>query len=82
MSDSRRDIGDGPVTGDVRDAAGRMPPGVAGRFGLCDTCINAKLIHTTRSSVFLMCQLHKIDDRFPKYPRTPIVECPGYRPPD
>ncbi|HEV7918013.1 MAG TPA: hypothetical protein VGO97_00425 [Solirubrobacterales bacterium] len=38
-----------------------------------------KLIHTTRGSTFLMCQLHKVDDRFPKYPRMPVVSCPGYR---
>ena len=43
----------------------------AGRFGLCDTCVNAKLVRNTRGSVFLMCKLHQADDRFAKYPRAP-----------
>lgn len=57
------------------------PPGEIGRFGLCDTCQNAKLIRNTRGSVFLMCELSKTDERFSKYPPVPIIQCPGYRPP-
>lgn len=52
-----------------------------GRFGLCDTCVNAKLIRNTRGSVFLMCKLHKTDDRFAKYPRAPVLQCPGFKQP-
>jgi hypothetical protein len=29
-----------------------------------------------------MCELSKTDDRFRKYPATPIIECPGYAPTD
>ena len=25
-----------------------------------------------------MCQLSAIDPRFPRYPRLPVVRCPGY----
>lgn len=60
----------------------QRPRGEAGRFGLCDTCQNAKLIRNTRGSVFLMCELSKTDDGYPKYPPVPIVQCQGYRPPD
>lgn len=57
------------------------PRGDVGRFGLCDTCLNARLIRNTRGSVFLMCELSKTDERFPKYPPVPIIRCDGYRPP-
>jgi hypothetical protein len=60
----------------------KRPRGDIGKFGLCDTCTNAKLIRNTRGSVFLLCELSKSDDRFPKYPRAPILECPGYKPPE
>ncbi|MFY9487949.1 MAG: hypothetical protein WAP35_04530 [Solirubrobacterales bacterium] len=60
---------------------GRRPPGAPGRYGLCDTCVNAKLIRNTRGSSFVMCLMHKTDDRFPKYPPVPIVECRGFAEP-
>jgi hypothetical protein len=25
-----------------------------------------------------MCERSKTDERFPKYPRLPVLECPGY----
>ena len=27
-----------------------------------------------------MCLRSKTDERFPKYPRTPVERCPGYEP--
>jgi hypothetical protein len=46
--------------------------------GLCDTCTHQKLVRTTRGSVFSMCLRSRTDARFPKYPRLPVEECPGY----
>jgi hypothetical protein len=47
--------------------------------GLCDTCGHQKLIHNTRGSTFSMCLRSRDEpDRFPKYPRLPVLECPGY----
>ncbi len=60
----------------------QRPRGDVGRFGLCDTCLNAKLIRNTRGSVFVMCELSKVDDGYPKYPPVPIIQCDGYRPPE
>ena len=49
--------------------------------GLCDTCAHQKLIHNTRGSTFSMCQRHRSEpERFPKYPRLPVIACPGYEP--
>jgi hypothetical protein len=52
------------------------------RFGLCDTCTNAKLTPNTRGSVFLLCKLARVDPAFPKYPRVPVLKCAGYKPSD
>jgi hypothetical protein len=47
--------------------------------GLCDTCRHQKLIRTGRGSEFSMCLLSREDPRFAKYPRVPVLSCPGYR---
>lgn len=59
----------------------QRPRGDVGRFGLCDSCVNAKLIRNTRGSVFLMCELSNVDEHYPKYPPVPIIACEGHRPP-
>jgi hypothetical protein len=48
--------------------------------GLCDRCAHQKLIGNTRGSTFSMCERAKTDQRFPKYPRLPVAECPGFEP--
>jgi hypothetical protein len=57
----------------MRDA----PPPPA---GLCSTCRHQKLIRTTRGSAFSMCLRSKDDPRYPKYPRIPVLDCPGWEP--
>jgi hypothetical protein len=47
--------------------------------GLCDSCVHQKVIRTGRGSQFSMCLRSRDEpERFPKYPRIPVVECPGY----
>lgn len=48
--------------------------------GLCESCVNARVIENRRGSRFHMCELSKTDARFPKYPPLPVVACPGYQP--
>jgi hypothetical protein len=48
------------------------------RAGLCDSCRHQKLIRNTRGSTFSMCERSKTDERYPKYPRLPVVECAGW----
>lgn len=55
--------------------------------GLCASCKNMREIISDRGSRFYLCELSKTDSRFPKYPRLPVLNCPGYekrgeRPPD
>jgi hypothetical protein len=51
----------------------RMP------LGLCADCIHARRITSDRGSVFLLCELSKVDSRFEKYPRLPVLSCAGYQ---
>jgi hypothetical protein len=51
--------------------------------GLCDTCTQQKLVHTTRGSTFSMCLRHRTEpERYPKYPPLPVRACPGHEPRD
>lgn len=47
--------------------------------GLCDTCRHQQIVPNTRGSVFSLCRRFKNEpDRFPRYPRLPVTQCPGY----
>jgi hypothetical protein len=50
------------------------------RPGLCEDCTHARRIESDRGSVFFLCQLALTDSRFKKYPRLPVLSCPGYQP--
>ena len=45
---------------------------------LCLSCRNVRKIQNKRGSLFLMCQKHATDKRFPKYPPQPVYRCPAY----
>jgi hypothetical protein len=47
--------------------------------GLCESCLNCKKVASARGAVFRLCMLHERDPgRFGKYPRLPVLACPGY----
>jgi hypothetical protein len=47
--------------------------------GLCDTCVHQRVVKNTRGSTFSLCQRSKTEpERFPRYPRVPVLACPGY----
>jgi hypothetical protein len=46
--------------------------------GLCTRCLHARRIQSDRGSVFYLCELSKVDPRFPKYPKLPVLSCSGY----
>ncbi len=54
------------------------PPDSKPAIGLCLTCRHAAKIESSKGSTFLLCQLSKTDQRFPKYPRLPVLACCGY----
>lgn len=52
-----------------------MPPT---HRGLCDSCMHRQLVPNTRGSVFILCRRSREDPAYPRYPRLPVHECPGY----
>jgi hypothetical protein len=53
------------------------------RAGLCDSCRHQQVVRNTRGSVFSLCQRSRDEpERFPRYPRLPVLSCPGYEPQD
>ena len=48
--------------------------------GLCDTCVHQQVVRNTRGSVFSLCRRSRTDPAYPKYPRLPVLECPGHEP--
>jgi len=48
--------------------------------GLCDACAHQQLVRNTRGSTFSLCRRSRDDPSYPRYPRLPVVDCPGYEP--
>lgn len=48
--------------------------------GLCDSCLHQRLVPNTRGSVFSLCERSKTDPSYPRYPRVPVLSCPGFEP--
>lgn len=46
--------------------------------GLCETCVHQEIVRNTRGSVFHLCARSKFDTAYPRYPRLPVMRCPGY----
>jgi hypothetical protein len=46
--------------------------------GLCDTCRHQRLVPNTRGSEFSLCERSRTDPAYPRYPRLPVLRCPGY----
>jgi hypothetical protein len=47
---------------------------------LCNSCAHQRVVRSGRGSLFSMCLRHRDDPRYPKYPRIPVVSCPGHEP--
>ena len=45
--------------------------------GLCDSCRHQQVVRTKRST-FSLCLRWKDDDRYPRYPRLPVLRCRGH----
>jgi hypothetical protein len=46
--------------------------------GLCDSCSHQQLVRNTRGSTFSLCLRSREDPAYPRYPRLPVLACPGY----
>jgi hypothetical protein len=47
---------------------------------LCDTCKHQQIVRNTRGSSFSLCGRSREDPAYPRYPRLPVLACPGYEP--
>jgi hypothetical protein len=64
-----------PTVGRDGDVAGAAGP----KAGLCDSCRHQQVVRNTRGSVFSLCRRSRTEpDRFPRYPRLPVLRCDGY----
>lgn len=58
-----------------------MTHGGGAQPGLCGSCRHQQVVRNTRGSVFSLCRRSRDEpDRFPRYPRLPVLSCPGYEP--
>jgi propionyl-CoA synthetase len=48
--------------------------------GLCADCQYAKLTETRRGPAYLRCTRAEWDATLPRYPRLPVLKCPGFEP--
>lgn len=48
--------------------------------GLCDECRHQRLVPNSRGSVFSLCERSREDPAYPRYPRIPVLSCPGFEP--
>ena len=47
--------------------------------GLCARCRHARRVTTPRS-LFWLCERSREDANYPRYPRLPMLGCPGFEP--
>jgi hypothetical protein len=59
-----------------RNASISSSPGP--KAGLCETCRYRRLVPNTRGSVFSLCERSRTDPAYPRYPRLPVLSCPGH----
>jgi hypothetical protein len=47
--------------------------------GMCDSCVHQQIIRNTRGSEFSLCRRSRSEpERFPRYPRLPVLRCSGW----
>jgi len=57
---------------------GPLRPARATGVGLCPGCVAGRRVESARGSVFWRCERSEHDPAFAKYPRLPVLRCPGY----
>jgi hypothetical protein len=57
-----------------------MPSDARPAAGLCENCRHQRLVPNSRGSVFSLCERSREDPAYPRYPRIPVLICPGFEP--
>ncbi len=47
-------------------------------LSLCELCRHKREVRSGKGSRFLLCLKSATDQRMPKYPPQPVLNCPGY----
>jgi len=55
-------------------------PGATTPVGLCVSCGWRREIESRTGSRYSLCERSRDDSRYPRYPRLPVLACPGYQP--
>jgi hypothetical protein len=61
-------------------ASNRQTSDPLGATSLCDTCRHQQVVRNTRGSSFSLCRRSRTEPAYPRYPRLPVLRCPGYEP--
>jgi hypothetical protein len=61
-----------------QDSPATTPPVLPVDPGLCGDCRHASVKSTNRGTVYLRCTRSAWDERLPKYPPLPVLDCPGF----
>jgi hypothetical protein len=56
-----------------------MPSETPQQVGLCAGCRHARIVRTPRSR-FWLCERSREDASYDRYPRLPVLACPGFEP--
>ena len=48
------------------------------RVGLCKRCQHVKVVESAKQARFYLCQRSITSPDFPRYPRLPVLSCPGF----
>jgi len=48
--------------------------------GLCARCAHARVLANRRGSRFYLCRRSAEDPAYARFPRLPVLSCPGYEP--
>jgi hypothetical protein len=51
---------------------------VTAPVGLCLRCLHARRVTSGKGSTFWLCRRAEHDPKFEKYPRLPVITCPGF----
>jgi hypothetical protein len=71
-----------PGASDDGPAPAANRPGLPAEAGMCGGCRYASVKTTRRSTTYLRCTRAAWDDRLPRYPRLPVLNCTGFMPAD
>lgn len=60
------------------DSRAKEPSLADPHVGLCRSCRHMRQIQNTRESTFYLCRRSEKDPAYARYPRLPVIKCPGF----